>query len=242
VSFRSIFLAGLLLIPAVPALAQTSEPADRAAVEQVVRDLLRREPELVMEALQTLQAKNDAEEAKQAKQAVSTNAEALKGTPAEVAVNPEGDVTLVEFMDYHCGYCRRMMPSIRELVGKDKGVRFVLKEFPILGPDSVVAARAAVAARNQDRYWDMHLALMESEDISIDGVRAVGQRLGLDMAKLEADMNAPETEKVLADDMHLARELGLRGTPAFVLGGEIVPGAMPPDQLKSMIAAAREKS
>jgi protein-disulfide isomerase len=239
---RTFLLAGLALAVAGPSMAQEAPPADRAAIEQVVRDLLRREPELVMEALQALQAKREAEEAQKAKQAVSANAEALKGTPAEVAVNPDGDVTLVEFMDYHCGYCRRMMPSLRDLVEKDKGVRFVLKEFPILGPDSVVAARAAIAARNQGRYWDMHLALMESEDISLEGVRAVGQQLGLDMAKLEADMNAPETEKVLGDDMQLARQLGLGGTPAFVLGGEIIPGAVPLEQLEGMIADIRGKS
>ncbi|HWL70358.1 MAG TPA: DsbA family protein [Geminicoccus sp.] len=239
---RPAILAGLLLLAAPPLLAEETPPIDRAAVEQVVRELLQREPELVMEALQSLQARQEAEQAQQAQQAVADNAEALKGEPAEVAANPDGDVTLVEFMDYHCGYCRRMMPTLRDLVGKDKGVRFVLKEFPILGPDSVVAARAAVAARNQGRYWDMHLALMESEDISLDGVRAVAAGLGLDVARLEADMNSPQTEQVLAADMELARKLGLRGTPAFVLGGEIIPGAVPPDQLEDLIAATRERS
>ena len=239
---RSIFAAGLLLAAMAPAMAEDTVPPDRAAVEQIVRDLLRREPELVMEALQTLQAKRDAAEAAQAAQAVISHAEELKGRPAEVAVNPNGDVTLVEFMDYHCGYCRKMMPSIRDLVAKDKNVRLVLKEFPILGPDSVVAARAAVAARNQDRYWEMHLALMESDDISMVGVRAVGERLGLDMQKLEADMFSPATNQVLASDLQLAQALGLRGTPAFVLGGQIIPGAIPPDQLEPMIAGVRQKS
>jgi protein-disulfide isomerase len=234
-------VAALPFVAAPPVLAQAASQPDRAAIEQVVRDLLQREPEIVMEALQALQAKRQAQEAEQAKLAVSQNAEALKGKPAEVAANPEGDVTLVEFMDYHCGYCRRMMPDIRELVGNDKGVRVVLKEFPILGPDSVTAARAAIAARNQGRYWDMHVALMESEDISIEGVRTIADQLGLDKAKLEADMAAPATEQVLAEDMELARSLGLRGTPAFVLGGEILPGAVPLDQLEGMIAQIREQ-
>jgi protein-disulfide isomerase len=239
---RSVILAGLVLLAAPSLQAEEAPPLDKAAVEQVVRELLQREPELVMEALQSLQARQESEQAEQAKQAVVDNAEALKGEPAEVAANPDGDVTLVEFMDYHCGYCRRMMPSLRDLVAEDKGVRFVLKEFPILGPDSVVAARAAVAARNQGRYWDMHLALMESEDISLDGVRALAAGLGLDVARLEADMNSPQTEQVLAADMELARKLGLRGTPAFVLGGEIIPGAVPPEQLEGLIAAVRERS
>lgn len=241
---KSFLLKGLLpglLLVAAPALAQEPAPADRAAMEEVVRDLLRREPELVMEALQALQAKREAQEAEQAQMAVSSNAEALRGADAEVAVNPEGDVTLVEFMDYHCGYCRQMTPALKELLAKDRGVRFVLKEFPILGPDSVVAARAAVAARNQDRYWDMHVALMESEDLSIDGIRAIGQRLGLDMGRLETDMASSETDQVLAADMELARKLGLRGTPAFVLGDEILPGAVPPGRLEAMIADLREK-
>ncbi len=236
---QPLLLAGLLLSAALPASAQNDAPSDRAAIEQVVRDLLQREPEIVMEALQALQLKREAQEAEQAKLAITENAEALKGTAAEVVANPSGDVTLVEFMDYNCGYCRRMMPDIRELVGKDKGVRFVLKEFPILGPDSVVAARAAIAARNQGRYWDMHLALMESDDISIAGVRSVGKKLGLDIEKLEADMAALATEQVLAEDMRLARALGLQGTPAFVLGGEILPGAVPLDQLESRIADVR---
>jgi protein-disulfide isomerase len=231
----------MLSIGVTPALAEPSTPEDRTAIEQVVRDLLQREPEIVMEALQSLQAKREAQEAEQAKLAVSENAEALKGTAAEVAANPNGDVTLVEFMDYHCGYCRRMMPALRDLLVKDKGVRFVLKEFPILGPDSVVAARAAIAARNQGRYWDMHVALMESEDISVTGVQAIAAKLGLDMDKLQADMDSAATDQVLAEDMQLARQLGLRGTPAFVLGGEILPGAVPLEQLESMIAGVREQ-
>ena len=240
--FAAVLVAGILLGNIMPASADDAPPLDRAAVEQVVRDLLQREPEVVMEALQTLQAKREATEAEQAKQAVVDHAAALNGTVTEVAANPDGDVTLVEFMDYHCGYCRKMMPSIRDLVAKDKNVRLVLKEFPILGPDSVVAARAAVAARNQGRYWDMHLGLMQSDDISITGVRAVGERLGLDMDKLEADMVSPATEEVLAEDLKLAQALDLRGTPAFVLGGQIIPGAVPPEQLEAMITDVREKS
>lgn len=232
-------LVGLLLA----GTAQAAEPPlDRAQVEAIVRDLLQREPELVMQALKTLQAKQDAAEAEQSRQAVTANSDALKGTAAEVVANPDGDVTIVEFMDYHCGYCRRTLPALQELVQSDKGVRFVLKEFPILGPDSVTAARAAVASRNQGRYWDMHQGLMASQDISIEGVRAVATSLGLDVAKLEADMASPETEKVLAQDMELARKLGLRGTPAFVVDGQdLVPGAVPLGQLKALVEQARQR-
>ena len=144
--FRPILLGGLLLATAVPALAQDPQPADRATVEQVVRYLLRREPELVMEALQALQAKREADEAQQAKQAVSANADALKGTAAEVVINPDGDVTMVEFMDYHCGYCKHMLPVLTKLIADDKKVRVVFKEFPILSEDSVYASRAGLAA------------------------------------------------------------------------------------------------
>ena len=232
-------LVGLLLA----GTAQAAEPPlDRAQVEGIVRDLLQREPELVMQALKTLQAKQDAAETEQSRQAVMANGEALKGTTAEVVANPDGDVTIVEFMDYHCGYCRRTLPALQELVQGDKGVRFVLKEFPILGPDSITAARAAVASRNQGRYWDMHQALMGSQDISIEGVRAAATSLGLDVAKLEADMASPETEKVLAQDMELARKLGLRGTPAFVVDGQdLVPGAVPLGQLKALVEQARQR-
>ena len=157
--------------------------------------------------------------------------------------NPEGDVTVVEFFDYRCPYCRRVAPDLEALIDGDPDVRVVFKEWPILGRASVLAARAALAAHAQGLYWGVHTALMTGAlEADEDAIVAFAQSLGADGDRLRADMASDAvTEALIAND-ELARTLGLSGTPAFVIGDTVVPGAIPVDQMRALVAEARAGS
>ncbi len=154
--------------------------------------------------------------------------------------NPNGDVTLVEFFDYQCGYCKSVVDRVAGTVAKDKNVRWVFKEFPILGPVSVYASRAALAAHRQDKYQELHLAMMRSRGkLTEQKVLRFAAEAGLDVARLEADMKTPEIATLIERNMALAEALNVRGTPAFVIGDVVVPGAIDAATLNRLIAAAR---
>jgi protein-disulfide isomerase len=211
-------------------------------VEATVRELLQREPELVLEALQEVQRKREAEAAALQRDAVAGNAELLFEDPmAPIGGNPDGDVTLVEFFDYQCGFCRRMVPTLRALLADDDQVRLVFKELPILGPESVEATKAALASVRQDRYLDFHFALMASQDLTPDGIRAAAESVGLDVEQLFADMADPAITMQINANYALARTLGIEGTPAMVIGEEFVPGAVEDARLRELIATERAR-
>jgi len=223
--------------------SQTPAAATELPVEQVeaiVRDYLMREPQVIYDALQELQRREAVAEAEKRKATLAARKDDLfhkASTP--VAGNTDGDVTLVEFFDYHCGYCRRVVGSMRALVDRDENLRVVFKEFPILGEESVHAARAALAADRQGLYLPFHFALMASEDLSIEGIMQSASSVGLDTTQLAEDMQSPEIEAEIAANYALARELGIEGTPAFVVGDELIPGAVSEERLASLIDAAR---
>jgi protein-disulfide isomerase len=241
-SASACLLSGLLALGgAAPVGAQAAEPELPAEqVEQIVRDLLLREPELVLQALEQLQRRQAAEQARRQQESIAANQAALVSDPASpVGGNPEGDVTLVEFFDYRCAYCRRVVSSMQALMQEDRQLRIVFKELPVLGEDSVRAARAALAAERQGRYTPFHFALMTSEDLSPDAIRQLAAELGLDPDQLEQDMNAPEIQEAIDANYRLAQELGIEGTPAFVVGDELIPGAVDKGRLEALIADAR---
>lgn len=213
----------------------------RAEVEKIVRDYLMREPEIIYEAIQELQQRRAVAEAERQQQAVEANKAKLFSSDHDPVVgNPKGDVTLVEFFDYHCGYCRGMVPGLKSLIDKDKGLRVVMKEFPVLGPDSLLAARAALAAEKQGRYKDFHLALMGAKELDEASIKAIAGRLGLDVEQLMADMGSESVQRVIDANAQLASQLGISGTPSFVVGGKLIPGAVDIAQLESLIAAERK--
>jgi protein-disulfide isomerase len=240
--------AGLLaLLAAAGASAQEAQreaapaielPADQ--VEAIVRDYLMREPEIIYEALQELQRREAAAEAERRKAVLAARSDDLFHSAASpVGGNPEGDVTLVEFFDYRCGYCRRVVGSLRALVDQDQELRVVFKEFPILGEDSVRAARAALAAERQGLYMPLHFALMASEDLSMDGIMQTAAGVGLDTTQLAADMESPEIQAEITATYELARDLGIEGTPAFVIDDQLIPGAVSQERLAALIDEAR---
>ena len=230
-----------LLAPAMSAGHSDSRPGpDRDAIEAMVRDYLLRNPEVIEEAIGVLRAKRQEEERRRAEAAIEANGEALRAHPmSPVSGNAEGDVTVVEFFDYRCGFCKRALPAMEALLETDANVRVVWKEFPILGPVSDFAARAAMAAHRQGGYYPVHLALMKEPDLTQDRVLEIVIEAGLDPDRLRRDMEDPAIRAYLDETRALAQEIGISGTPAFVVGGGLVPGAVDTDRLKGLVAAAR---
>jgi protein-disulfide isomerase len=209
---------------------------------QMVRDYLLKHPEVLREVIEALEKKEKVAEGQASTAAIKAHAgELFRSADDFVAGNPAGKVSVVEFFDYNCGYCKRSLPDVLKLTETDKDVRLVIKEFPILGPGSLVAAKAAVAARRQKKYWEFHLALMK-ETGAIDEARvfAVAKAVGLDVAKLRQDMEDAEVAKIIARNHATAEALGIQGTPAFVIDQTLVPGALGFEALAGAVAAVRE--
>ena len=221
--------------------AQTPSGPDREAVERIVRDYLLANPEIVARALQTLRAKQEAAEQARAEAAIAGNREAIDRHPmSPVSGNAAGDVTVVEFFDYQCGYCRRALPTMVDLLEKDANVRIVWKEFPILGPVSEFAARASMAAARQGKYHEFHVRLMGQEDkLSVERVMEVAGLVGLDLEQLSRDMGDPAIEDYIEETRNLARAIGISGTPSFVIDGVLVRGVVDSARMKELVAAAR---
>ncbi len=223
--------------------AMTSEQAD---IEGAIHQYLLEHPEVIIEAVEVLRAREQADKVAGAREQIGLQREALINDPTSpVAGNPGGDVTLVEFFDYHCGYCKRVLGDILVLLDDDADVRIVYKEFPILGPQSVTAARIALAAHRQDpdKYMAFHVALMASRArLNEDRALQMALELGFDVDGLKADMNSDEIGRIIQDNIELARLLGINGTPSFVIGDQLIPGAVSLDTLKELIARARAAS
>jgi protein-disulfide isomerase len=209
--------------------------------EQRIREYLLKNPEVIMEALQILQERQKAAEAENLQRTIAERSEEILNDPAApVGGNPEGDVTLVEFFDYNCPYCRRVAPTVVELEEADSDLRLVYKEFPILGPGSQFAARAALASRRQGKYVAFHKALMQAtEQVNEETVLGIAREIGLDTERLEQDMQDPAIEDAIARNLQLANALGITGTPSFIIGQEVVPGAVGLGTLQSLIERAR---
>jgi protein-disulfide isomerase len=212
--------------------------------EQRVRDYLLKNPEVIMEALQILQERQRAAEAENLKRTIAErSAEILNDPAAPVGGNPSGDITLVEFFDYNCPYCRRVAPTVTDLIEDDPNLRLVYKEFPILGPGSQFAARAALASRAQGKYLEFHETLMNAgQQVNEDSVIEIARAVELDVDRLAEDMEDPAIEAAIARNLELASALGITGTPSFVIGDRVVPGAVDRTTLEALITQARRGS
>lgn len=219
---------------ASPGLTQVADastakfsPAQKSQIEAIIRDYLVKNPEIMLEVQAALQAKSEKLEAKRLKAAVKANHSELFARPnASIAGNPKGDVTVVEFFDYNCGFCKRALGDIAKLVKTDKNIRVVFKELPILSKGSEEAARVALAARNQGKYWEMHKALLGARGrASTASALKLAAKLGLDMKKLKADMKSAAVTKEIEDTRNLAQKMGINGTPHFLVGDKVIPGA-----------------
>jgi protein-disulfide isomerase len=225
------------------AAAGPASPADKAAMEQVIRDYLLENPEIIMEAIAKLREKKQLAEQQADRQAVASNTDVIYRDPTSpVGGNPAGDVTIVEFFDYRCGVCRRVHPIVKELVDGDKNIRRVYKEWPILGADSVIAARAAIAAQKQGKYFELHTALMQSRtSLEEPSILRIAATVGLDVDRLRKDMGSAETNAILQRNYELAEKLKLNGTPSFLIGDRLIRGGQDLESMRAIVAQIREK-
>ncbi|MFV2033624.1 MAG: DsbA family protein [Halocynthiibacter sp.] len=236
---KRFVLAWLIaLVAAFPASADHLSDDD---IKQLALEAILDNPQVIMDAVAILQQREQ-EAAAEARAATLLSQRLLleQDPNAPVLGNPEGDVTIVEFFDYNCPYCKQVAPEIEALIAADSNVRVVYREWPILSEGSVFAARAALAARVQGKYVEFHWALMglrgRAEEAS---VLRVARSVGLDIDRLRADMESPVVAEHIQTSMDLADSLGFRGTPSFVIGQQTVPGFIPQTELEKFVAQAR---
>ena len=213
------------------------------AIENIIQDYILNNPKIILQSIQEMEARQQHVKAQRVQQALADRSKDLVDDPGSyVGGNPDGDITLVEFFDYQCGYCKRVHPTVRRLLEEDGNIRFVYKEFPILGPASVYAARAAIASRAQGKYLEFHNTLMEHKGpLSKAVVLKTAERVGLDSDKLakDIDLQAADADRVMELNYGLAEDLDINGTPAFVVGGTVIRGAADLASLKDAIANSR---
>jgi protein-disulfide isomerase len=213
--------------PAAPAAAGPFSAEQKAAIEKIVKEYFLNNPEAFLEIQTALESKMEKIQADKFKAVLQESSkEIYRRAESPVAGNPNGDITVVEFFDYNCGYCKRAFSDMAKLVEKDSKVRLVLKELPILSKGSEEGARVALAAKLQGKYWEAHRALLalRGEINEQTALKAV-EKIGLDMAKLKKDLDAPEVKAEIAMVRGLAQRLGVQGTPHFLVGDRAIPGA-----------------
>jgi protein-disulfide isomerase len=240
-----LIAAALVALPlaAAPVAAQSISSAQRSEIEAIIKDYLLKHPEVLQEAMEELESRQTMAKAEKAKATIKEVEPILLRSPRQIVLgNPNGDVTMVEFFDYNCGFCKSAMGDMLSLMKGDPKLRVVLKEFPVLGRASVEAAQVAIAVRMQDpkKYLDFHQRLLSGRG-QADKARALAaaKEAGLDMARIEKDMASDEVKATLEESMKLAEPLGLNGTPSYVIGSDIVIGAVGHDALKGKINQAR---
>ncbi|GGB29328.1 Protein-disulfide isomerase [Tranquillimonas rosea] len=223
-------------------LQAAAEGLSEDRVRELVLETIRENPDIVMEAVAILDSRQAEAQAASQAEVLDEERETLERDPnAPVLGNPEGDVTVVEFFDYNCPYCRRAKPEIEALLAADPNVRLVYREWPILGEGSVFAARAALAAREQGLYEDFHWAMMGMNGRAEESaVLRIAEEIGLDIVQLRRDMEAQEIDAHIQTSMRLARALGITGTPSFVIGDALVPGVVDVERLQTLVSDARE--
>ena len=243
-----IRLAGSLMAGALalsPALAQDFSNAQKKQVETIIRDYLLTNPEILRDAYAALEAKQARAEAEQRAGALKTYGDLLTKSPYQAVVgNPNGKVTLVEFFDYNCGYCKQALPDLTRLIKEDGDLRVVLKDFPVLGPGSVEAAQIAIAVKKQlqgEKFWAFHVKLLGTRgQVGKAQALAAARDSGADMERLAKDIEGPEIQATLQESAKLADALNLTGTPTYVVGDEVVVGAVGYGQIKGRLDNIRK--
>ena len=236
------FVLGLLALPS--SAGEDIKPGQTTAVEKIVRDYLIQNPEIIVEALEAYRKKQEQAEADATRKTLAARKAELRHDPGSpVGGDPGGDVVVIEFFDYRCGVCKRVHPIVAELMRTDKKIRRVYKEWPILGPASVFAARAALASRRQGKYFVFHNALMEaSRSLTPALVITIAKKVGINDKRLRRDMENPEIDAILKRNFVLAEALKLRGTPSFVIGDELLRGGRDLQTLRRIIDRQRKES
>ena len=233
-SLRTVLVSAVVAATVSIAISQFGDRLGLSGSGQSVRNYLVANPEVLIDMQSELERKQVAEQKDLREKAINENAAALfRSEHSLIAGNPNGDVTVVEFFDYNCGYCRRAFKDLVKLIESDKNVRVVLKEFPIFGKPSEEVARIAIAASKQGKYFEMHSALFNASGRATkDQALKTAEKIGLDVERLKKDMDLPEVKKVISETALLADKMGLQGTPFYLVGDKSIPGA--PDNLYDM--------
>jgi protein-disulfide isomerase len=245
-AYRHALALLVLLMAALTLPARADEPLtpeQKQAVEQVVHDYLMKNPKFVIEVLEAAREKMKQDKEEGSRQALSTKHDELYSDPSSpIGGNPKGDVTIVEFFDYSCPYCKQVEPQIEALLKEDRKIRIVYKEFPVLGEGSVYASSMALAALKQGKYTAFHDAMIATKGHATEEmVLKVAADVGVNVDKAKAIMKEPEIQDILKRNYALADSLEINGTPAFVIGNTLVPGATTVDNLKKLVADARKQ-
>jgi protein-disulfide isomerase len=220
----------------LPAWAAEFTPAQRAEIVQILRDALKQDPSILRDAVAAMQA----DEGDHQRVALAAVKDTLVDPADPVGGNPKGDVTIVEFFDTRCPYCRKLEPTMADLLSRDHGVRLVYKDLPILGPASVLGSKALLAAQKQGGYEKLRAAIMAAPPQTTEAIiQEAAQRLGLDWKRLRHDMDDPAIQARIDTNLKLARSVGIEGTPALVIGGDLIPGAVDLADLRKAVTTAR---
>ena len=220
----------------IPAWAGEFTPAQRAEIVQILRDALKQDPSILRDAVTAMQT----DEGDRQRAALAAAKDTLIDPADPVGGNPKGDVTIVEFFDTRCPYCRKLEPTMADLLARDRGVRLVYKDLPILGPASVLGSKALLAAQKQGGYEKLRDAIMVAPPQTTKAIiQDAAQRLGLDWKRLEHDMDDPAIQARIDANLKLAHSVGIEGTPALVIGGELIPGAVDLPELRKAVTTAR---
>ncbi len=240
-------IAAALLMVCAPLTASAEGPLsleEKAEIEQVVRDYLLKNPEIIAQAIGELQRREEVAALERQRAAMKAMAKDLGSSPLDPVIgNPDGDVTVVEFFDYRCGYCKRVFEDALALIKEDGNVRYVLKEYPVLGEQSIYAARASMAVwlHQRDKYFDFHSAMLSSRGaLSNAKVMELAQQSGVNTGALAVQMQDGDIDKALTTTRAQADALLITGTPSFVIGEALVPGAIPLPMMRKLVAVARE--
>ncbi len=244
-AMAAIGLAAVIVAPVTRSVAADAfTPEQKKAIETIVKDYLVANPELFLEIQSALEQKMEKVQAEKLKVALKDNAGEIYRRPdAPFAGNQSGDVTVVEFFDYNCGYCKRGLADIAKLIDKDPKIKVVFMELPILSKGSEEAARVALAARMQGKYWDVHRGLLEAKgQVNEAASLKIAEKAGADMARLKKDMNGAEVKAEIERVRALAQKMGINGTPHFLVGERSIPGAPDDlyDQLTQLAAEIRK--
>jgi protein-disulfide isomerase len=240
---RAFLLAAAGIVTGGRAMAQAFTDAQREEIVSILREALRRDPSILRDAVGAMQQAEEREREGAQQAAIAASREALFADPADpVRGNPRGNVTIVEFFDVRCPYCKRLHAEMADLLRRDRQIRVVMKDIPILGPQSVVASRALLAAQRQGKYVELHDALMRLRGEPTDAViRSEAQRLGVDVPRMLRDMEDAAIQQRIEANLRLARALQIEGTPALVIGDTLIPGAVPMTRLERLVAEERQR-
>jgi protein-disulfide isomerase len=227
--------------PAAPVDTSMFSDAQKRAIEAIVKDFLIKNPDVMIEVSKELEKRQVALQAEQQKKEIIGQKQAIfRSSNDFVLGNPKGDITVVEYFDYNCGWCKRAVDEMTKLTKADPRVRVVFKELPIFGENSTAAAKAAMASLKQGKYWEFHVALMKERQVTKDNVLKIAEKVGLDVARLKVDMVDPKLDQVLKETADIAQKLGIEGTPGFVIDSRVNVGFVPADGIKDIIADIRK--